>query len=476
MMLSQLTKSFIGPDVEVKGLTCDSRAVQPGMLFAALPGTQVDGRKYIPDAISKGAVAILAEPGAKIDVTSVETDNPRLDYSHLARKFYPGQPPILVAMTGTNGKSSTVEFLRQIWAYTGLKSACFGTLGVRLENEELPLGHTTPDAVKLHQTLQLLSDKQVTHVGMEASSHGLKQYRMHSVDISAAGFSNLTQDHFDYHPDMDDYFNAKATLFMELTPSTAPVVINVDDEYGRRLSAMCSKRGQKVITVGWAGEHIRIDEVMPKAASQLLDIIIGASRYKVELPLVGEFQVLNAISALGLAIETGVPEKLAIEALGHLTGVAGRLELAGKTPQGAPVLIDFAHTEDGLDKLLRSVRPHTMGRLIIVFGCGGDRDPLKRPKMGAMAQKHADYVIVTDDNPRSESPADIRRQVLLGCPGAEEIGDRAKAIGRAVEMLQSGDCLIIAGKGHERGQILADKTIPFSDLEVARLALEGISA
>ncbi len=467
---------FTGPDVEIRSITCDSRQVTEGALFAALPGTAADGRDYIVQAIEKGVSAILSTPGLPLDVPYVASESPRLTYSQLASRLYDGQPETLVAMTGTNGKSSTVEFLRQIWSHAGLKAACFGTLGVRFDGGYLPLSHTTPDAVVLHQTLAKLADMGITHVAMEASSHGLKQYRLDSVNIAASGFSNLTQDHFDYHPDVEDYYAAKARLFSMLTPADAPVVINVNDEFGQRLSKDCEARGQKVIRAGWAGEDIRIDEVMPRSASQLIDLIVDGKRHKVELPLVGEFQVLNAVAALGLARETGVDTETAIAALGKLTGVAGRLEMAGRTQDGAPILVDFAHTEDGLDKLLRSVRPHTMGQMIVVFGCGGDRDPVKRLKMGAMAAKLADHVIVTDDNPRTENAAAIRTAVLKGCPDAEEIGDRASAIRRGISLLGPKDCLIIAGKGHEQGQIVGDKVIPFSDVEQAQIALREMAA
>ena len=478
MKLSQLIAPLkhSGRDAEISSITCDSRTVTQGSLFAALPGTVADGRDYIEQAIEKGASAILSTPGLPIDLPYVASENPRLLYSQLASRLYAGQPETLVAMTGTNGKSSTVEFLRQIWSFAGLNAACFGTLGVRYDGGYLPLSHTTPDAVVLHQTLAKLKGMGVTHVAMEASSHGLKQYRLDSVKVTASGFSNLTQDHFDYHPDVEDYYGSKARLFTELTPQDAPVVINVNDDFGQKLAKDCETRGQKVVRAGWAGQDIRIDEVMPRSASQLIDIIVDCKRHKVELPLVGEFQVLNAVAALGLARETGVDTQTAIAALGQLKGVAGRLEMAGRTADGAPILVDFAHTEDGLDKLLRSVRPHTMGRMIVVFGCGGDRDPVKRPKMGAMAAKLADHVIVTDDNPRTEDPASIRKSVLKGCPDAEEIGDREQAIRQGISMLGPKDCLIIAGKGHEQGQIVGDKIIPFSDVEKARQALMEMAA
>ncbi len=477
MMLSDLVKphSFDGPDVLIDNLSCDSRTIKPNGLFAALPGTVTDGRKFIEAAIENGAAAIMSESEPDgINIPFVEHENPRLFYGELASRLYAGQPKTLVAMTGTNGKSSTVEFLRQIWSFAGLNAACFGTLGIQSPKGYEPLTHTTPDAVALHKTLSKLVKEGVTHAAMEASSHGLKQFRMEYTKLSAAGFSNLTQDHFDYHPDMEDYFNAKARLFLELTPEAAPVVINVNDEYGQRLSGLCKDRGQDVLRIGWSGEDIRIDEVMPRAASQIVDLVVFGERQRIELPLVGEFQVLNAVAALALAIVTGVKQETAVEALSGLHGVAGRLEAAGKTRDGAPILIDFAHTEDGLDKLLRSIRPHTMGDIIIVFGCGGDRDPDKRPKMGAMAAKLADHVIVTDDNPRSENAAAIRKAVRKGCPDAEEIGDRAEAIRAGIEKLGPRDCLVIAGKGHEQGQIVGDEIIPFSDLEEARKALKEL--
>ena len=461
-------------DAHVAGLTCDSREVKPDYVFAALPGTVTDGRKYIEGAIEKGAGAILSTAGLNLPIPYLASDNPRLEYSKMAARLYAGQPKMLVAMTGTNGKSSTVEFLRQIWAYAGHEAACFGTLGVQSPKGYQPLTHTTPDAVALHQTLSDLKTEGVTHAAMEASSHGLDQFRLDGVKITASGFSNLTQDHFDYHTDAEDYFGAKARLFTELTPADAPVVINVNDEYGQRLVDICKRRGQEVLQVGWSGQGIRIDEVMPRASSQIIDLVVHGKRHKIELPLAGEFQTLNAIAALGLAMVTGVDTQTAIEALGRLTGVAGRMERAGQTKEGAPIFVDFAHTEDGLDKLLRSVRPHTMGKIILAFGCGGDRDPDKRPKMGRVAAKLADDVIVTDDNPRTEDAATIRKAVLSGCPNATEIGDRAAAIRAGIEKLGANDCLVIAGKGHEQGQIVGTKVIPFSDVKQVQAALKEL--
>lgn len=476
MILQELTLRDLGfeSDLDVTGLTCDSRAVKPGFVFAALPGTVTDGRNYIKSALEKGASAVLSTEGLDLPVPYLASTEPRLDYAKMAAKLYAGQPETLIAMTGTNGKSSTVEFLRQIWVYAGHQAACFGTLGVQAPNGYRPLTHTTPDAVALHMTLSELTGEGVTHAAMEASSHGLDQYRLDGVKVTAAGFTNLTQDHFDYHTDAEDYFMAKARLFTELTPANAHVVINTNDAYGQRLVKMCEERGQSVMQVGWSGQDIRIDEVMPRAASQIVTLVIKGQRHKIELPLAGEFQVLNAISALGLALVTGVELDTALKAFENLYGVAGRMERAGQTKTGAPIFVDFAHTEDGLDKLLRSVRPHTMGKIIVAFGCGGDRDPDKRAKMGKVAAKLADDVIVTDDNPRTEEAASIRKAVLKGCPNATEIGDRGAAIREGIKRLGPQDCLVIAGKGHEQGQIVGAEVIPFSDVEQVQLTLKEL--
>lgn len=478
MMLSKLIATIPLPkgavDVEITGLTSDSRAVTPGALFVALKGAAADGRDYIPQAIKNGAAAVLSDKG--LDVSGapyIGVDNPRETYAYLAARLYPGQPETIVAMTGTNGKSSTVEFLRQIWAGAGKDAACFGTLGIVTDKGTQPLSHTTPDAVALQRTLMDMKAQGITHCGMEASSHGLDQNRLDAVRLAAVGFSNLTQDHFDYHPTMEDYFMAKARLFTQLAPKGVPAVINVDSEYGRRLVDICSHLD--VTTVGWGGEDLRIAEVTPRSASQTLVLIHQGKRLTLDVPLAGEFQILNAVSAAGLAIATGVDPQTVFAQLEKLTGVNGRMERAGLTPEGAPIFIDFAHTPDGLDKLLRGVRPHTMGRIIVVFGCGGDRDPDKRPKMGKIAEQLADVVIVTDDNPRTEDAAAIRAAVMKGCPDATEIGDRAQAIAHGVSLLRKGDCLVIAGKGHESGQIVGTKVIPFKDVDVARKALEALS-
>lgn len=473
MKLSALIKG--AGDIPVTGLTSDSRQVKPGMIFAAVPGTQFDGRDYIPQAIKNGACAILSIPGLpKVSVPVMADENIRLAYSRLAKRLYPQQPKCLAAVTGTNGKSSTVEFLRQIWAADNKAAASLGTLGITAPGGYRSLSHTTPDAVALHQNLAELAAQGVTHLSMEASSHGLKQHRLDGVELAATGFTNLTQDHFDYHPNMDDYFTAKARLFMALAGAETPAVINVNDVYGQRLLGMCKARGQSVLSVGWTGADIHINEIMPKASGQKIELNVLGERVGLTVPLAGEFQVLNVVQALGLALVTGVDVKTAIAALPNLTGVPGRMQRAGMTPDGAPVFVDFAHSEDGLEKLLRGLRPHVAGRIIIVFGCGGDRDADKRAKMGRVAAKLADDVIVTDDNPRSEDAASIRAAVMSGCPHASEIGDRMDAIVEGVSRLGPEDCLVIAGKGHENGQIIKGEVTPFNDVQAAQRALKEV--
>ena len=480
MLLSKLIATMPMPDgavdVEVTSITADSRAVKPGALFAALRGVAADGWDYVDQAIENGAVAILSRPGLKEKrVPVIETDAARETYAYLAARLYAGQPETLIAITGTNGKSSTVEFLRQIWSAAGFKAACFGTLGIATDKGVTPLSHTTPDAAALQMTLRDLKDAGVTHAAMEASSHGLKQYRLDGARLSAVAFTNLTQDHFDYHPDVEDYFMSKARLFKDLAPEEVPAVINIDSDYGRRMAQIARDAGLSVMTTGWSGEDLRIAEVTPRPASQSVLLIHQDQRITVEIPLAGEFQVLNAVSAAGLAIVTGVAPKDVFASLEKLTGVDGRMDRVGITQSGAPIFVDFAHTPDGLEKLLRGVRPHTQGRIIVVFGCGGDRDPDKRPKMGAIAHRLADVQIVTDDNPRTEDASAVRKAVMAGCPDAREIGDREEAIAAGIDMLEAGDCLVIAGKGHESGQIVGDKVIPFKDADVARKLLAARS-
>ena len=473
MTLAELISLDMMPDTDgdtvLTGLTLDSRAVKAGFLFAALPGLTVNGRDFVPQAIANGAVAILTDaPLPGVDIPVLVHVDPAGELSRLAARFYPEQPRFIAAVTGTNGKSSTVDFLRQIWRKAGLDAASLGTLGVARGSNVAETGYTTPDAVALHRSLDELARDGVTHLAMEASSHGLKQKRMHGARVTLAAFTNLTQDHLDYHPDFDDYFASKMKLFLELTPPGMPAIINVDSEWGERVADQSRTRGLKVTTVGWNGADWRVLEITPRASSQTVRVQIDGQTHVIELPLVGEFQTANAIGAAAMAVASGVDQALAIEALGELTGVAGRLEEAARTTDGVPVLVDFAHTPDGLDKLIRSVRPHTRGRIIIVFGCGGDRDPTKRAPMGQIAAKLADVVIVTDDNPRSEDPATVRTAIMKGCPDAQEVGDRLEAIRRAVAEAKAGDTILLAGKGHETGQKIGDRVLPFDDREAAR--------
>jgi len=464
--------------IDITGITADSRKVKPGYLFAALQGVASDGRSYIDAAIKSGAVAVLTDdrPGSW-SVPAVQATEPRLVLAKAAAAFYPQQPGIVAAVTGTNGKSSTVDFLRQVWTHMGRKAASMGTLGAIGPSGMVDLGHTTPDPVAIHATLDKLAGEGVTHAAMEASSHGLSQYRLHGVKLAAGAFTNLTQDHLDYHKDFDDYRRAKMKLFSELLPKGAPAIVNADSPELDAFEAVAQKAGLKTFTVGWRGRDLRISEALPRGTGQDLVIQWGdgaVNERTIHLPLIGEFQALNALCAAGIAMALGDDVHAVLDGLATLKGVHGRLELVGQTEAKAPVFVDYAHTPDGLNVLLRAARPHVRGKLIVVFGCGGDRDSTKRPIMGDVARRLADEVIITDDNPRSEDPTLIRAAIRNGAPDASEIGDRAAAINEGIRRLKAGDALLIAGKGHETGQIVKGVTIPFSDFDVARAALKDV--
>ncbi|WP_306017491.1 UDP-N-acetylmuramoyl-L-alanyl-D-glutamate--2,6-diaminopimelate ligase [Oceanicaulis sp. MMSF_3324] len=461
-------------DLEVTGLALDSRKVKPGDLFAALPGVKVNGTQFIDMAVEKGAVCVLAPKGAHASVPVVEAEDPAEALSAIASNFYPRQPATIAAITGTNGKSSTVEFLRQIWASTGIEAAALGTLGVTLSSGRTDVGYTTPDAIALHQSLDTLTEDGVTHLAMEASSHGLKQRRMDGVRLSLVGFTNLTQDHLDYHPDFEDYFASKMRLFSALAPMGAPAVINMDSDWSQRVAQAAQSAGLSPVEIGWRGRDLTVHEITPHPASQMVRFSWKGEEREVDLPLIGEFQAANALGAAAMAIASGVSPDAAFEAMARLKGVAGRLQTVGTTKDGAPVLLDYAHTPDGLDKLLRAARPHTQGRIILVFGAGGDRDATKRAPMGEIAARLSDVAIVTDDNPRTEDPASIRQTIMAACPQAREIGDREAAILAGIEMLEAGDVLLIAGKGHETGQILADRVIPFDETAIVTRILKEL--
>lgn len=455
----------------VTGLTADSRAVTPGAVFAALAGAKTDGARFVAQALEKGAVAILSEQGLEAAVPVVRVDDARLALSKAAARLHPRQPATIAAVTGTSGKSSVVTFLRQIWTHAGLKAASLGTLGVTGPSGATYGSLTTPDPVSLHQTLDALAGEGVSHLAMEASSHGLDQKRLDGVNLNAVGFTNLSRDHMDYHPTVEHYRDAKLRLFRDLLPETGTAVVWADAPDGAAFADAARQRGVRLLTVGARGETLRLTDIKTNGFAQVLSLEWAGGTRDVRLPLAGAFQAQNALTAAGLAIATGVAPDVALDALERLEGVRGRLELVGER-DGAAVFVDYAHKPDAVASALAALRPFAEGRLVVVFGAGGDRDPGKRALMGEAATAAADAVIVTDDNPRSEDPATIRAAILAAAPGAREIGDRTRAIETAVSELQPGDVLVVAGKGHETGQIVGDRTLPFSDHDVVRDALK----
>jgi UDP-N-acetylmuramoyl-L-alanyl-D-glutamate--2,6-diaminopimelate ligase len=461
--------------IEVVGVTSDSRKVKPGFLFVAIAGNKTDGARFVKQAASDGAVAVIAEqrPDTLPDaMTFIRAANPRRLLALAAAKIFPRQPPTIAAVTGTSGKTSVAAFTRQIWNELGYRAASIGTVGVVSPAGERYGSLTTPDPVELHKTLDQLAKEGVTHLALEASSHGLDQHRLDGVCIAAGGFTNLSRDHLDYHPTIEAYLAAKLRLFEDLIVPGGTAVIGVDDCYARRVAEAAKRRDLKIIAVGEQGADIKFVGATIDGFNQIVTIVHKGHKYKVRLPLVGAFQVQNAGIAAGLAIATGAEPARAFAAMEKLVGAKGRLELAG-THNGAPIFIDYAHKPDALKKALESLRPYARGKLVVVFGAGGDRDTGKRPIMGRIASENADRVIVTDDNPRSESPAAIRAAILAEAPGAVEIGDRAEAIKKTIAALATGDVLLIAGKGHELGQIIGDRIVPFSDHEAVAAALKG---
>jgi UDP-N-acetylmuramoyl-L-alanyl-D-glutamate--2,6-diaminopimelate ligase len=454
------------------GLTSDSRKVKPGYLFAALAGSRTDGAKFVADAVARGATAVLGAPALADAVTAlgvrfIPDENPRAGLARRAAAFYSAQPDIVAAVTGTKGKSSIVAFLREIWTALGKPAASLGTVGVIGPKGEMPLSHTTPDPVEIHQLLAQLKADGVEHLALEASSHGLDQHRLDGVVIAAGGFTNITRDHMDYHATFDDYLAAKLRLFADLVRDGGVAVVNADAEHAEKFCAAATARGLTLITVGHKGETIHLDRREDQGGAQALTLRHAGKIYHVLLPQAGAFQASNALVAAGIAIGLGENADKVFKALEHLKGAPGRMEKVAFSKDRAPIYVDYAHTPDSLEKVLEALRPHTANRLHVVFGCGGDRDKGKRPLMGAAAVKLADDVIVTDDNPRTEDAATIRAEILAAAPGAREIGDRAEAIRAAVSDLKAGDVLIIAGKGHETGQYIKGEVHPFSDREQA---------
>jgi UDP-N-acetylmuramoyl-L-alanyl-D-glutamate--2,6-diaminopimelate ligase len=461
--------------IDIAGLSADSRKVKSGYLFVAIAGAKADGTHFAKQAAAAGAAAVVAEQrpeGLPSSVAYIQVDNARRALALAAAKFYPRQPQTIAAVTGTSGKTSVAAFTRQIWTTLGFQSASIGTVGVVSPKGEQYGSLTTPDPVDLHRTLDRLAGEGVTHLALEASSHGLDQYRLDGVRIAAGGFTNLSRDHLDYHPTIEAYLAAKLRLFEDLIVAGGTAVVGIDDCYAGQVVDAARKRRLKIMTVGEQGEDIKLAGGSIDGFAQVIDVVHDGRRYKVKLPLVGAFQVQNAALAAGLAIATGAEPARTFAALEHLTGAKGRLELVGNH-NGAPIFIDYAHKPDALKKALASLRPYAKGKLTVVFGAGGDRDSGKRPIMGRVATEGADLVIVTDDNPRSENPAAIRAAILADAPGAAEIGDRAEAICKAIADLKGGDVLLIAGKGHETGQIIGDRVLPFSDHDTVVAALQG---
>lgn len=480
MRLSELASGFTinGEDKDISSLCRDSRAANTGCLFIALAGEKIDGAQFIQDALKNGAVAVLGKTGTVLPtgITSILVDEPRAALAKIAARFYPAQPKTIVAVTGTSGKTSTVQFTRQIWQRIGHKAASIGTLGIIGNGIERYGSLTTPDAISLHHDLSMLvNEKGITHLAMEASSHGLEQMRMDGVRLSAAAFTNLSRDHLDYHKDMETYLAAKLRLFKELLPSAGVAVLNRAIPEFENLAGVAKTRGIKTITFGGKGSDIELLSRKADVHGQELNLSVFGKKFSTRINLVGAFQAANVMCAAGLALASGESQDAVVTKLSSLEGVRGRMEFVG-THQGGAVYVDYAHKPDALENVLSALRPHTQGKLVVVVGCGGDRDAGKRPIMGAIAARLADKVIVTDDNPRSEDPALIRKAVMEGCPDADEIGDRATAIAHALSMLHEGDIAVIAGKGHEQGQIIGDKTIPFDDADVARTAMKGRAA
>jgi UDP-N-acetylmuramoyl-L-alanyl-D-glutamate--2,6-diaminopimelate ligase len=466
-----------GRDPVIAGLTLDSRKVKPGYLFAALAGSHQDGAAFVADAVDRGAVAILTAPGAMLPlldqgIVVLRDDNPRRRVALMAAKFSDLQPATIAAVTGTNGKSSTVHFLRHIWTDLGLRAGSVGTLGILSPGLRRETGLTTPDPVQLHEDLATLARQGVTHLAIEASSHGLDQHRLDGLRLSAACFTNLTHEHLDYHHSMDAYFAAKARLFEELLPAGATAIANADSERTEALGAICRRRGVRFWTYGLKGREFRLLRHEPTSGGQHLRIEVLGRRHDLDLPLVGGFQASNALAALGLAVATGSDPERAAAALAGVSGAPGRLQFVARHRSGAPIYVDYAHKPEALETVLATLRPFAHGKLVLVFGCGGDRDRGKRPVMGEIATRLADLTLVTDDNPRSEEPEAIRREIVRGIPSdrqnwIEVCDGRRAAIERGMAALHSAaDLLLIAGKGHETGQTIKGVIHPFDDAQV----------
>ena len=467
MRLGQLTNT--DSTTEVSGFAIDHRKVARGTVFGAFKGSRFNGEDFIADAIGAGAVAVVARPEATVQgAVHIADAEPRRAFARLAAKFFAPFPETVVAVTGTNGKTSTVELTRQLWRMAGHHAASIGTLGVTTADDQVSTGLTTPDIVTFLSNMAGLAREGVTHAAFEASSHGLSQYRTEGLPVRAGAFTNLSRDHLDYHGTMEAYLEAKLRLFTEVIDEDGAAVVWMDDAASARVAELASERGLRLFTVGMKGETLKLVKREPTQLGQTLTIEAEGKSFQVKLPLIGAYQAANALTAAALVFATGGAIGQTLENLSRVQPVRGRLERAAISKAGAPIYVDYAHTPDGLRAAIEALRPHATGRLITVFGAGGDRDRGKRPEMGAVAAELSDRVIVTDDNPRSEDAAAIRRDVLAGAPSATEIGGRREAIAAAIGEARSGDIVLLAGKGHEQGQIVGDKVLPFDDVTVAR--------
>ncbi len=459
----------IESDSRVTGFAIDHRKVAPGTVFGAFRGSRFNGEDFIPDAVEAGAVAVVTRPQVRVDgAAHVPAEEPRREFARLAAKFFQPFPETVAAVTGTNGKTSTVELTRQLWRMSGHHAASIGTLGVSTADDRVTTGLTTPDIVTFLANMAGLAREGVTHAAFEASSHGLAQYRTEGLPVRAAAFTNFSRDHLDYHGDMQAYFEAKMRLFSEVAEPGATAVIWMDDAKSAEVARCAKERGLRLVTVGERGETLRLIERTPTQLGQRLTIESEGRRHQVELPLIGAYQAANALTAAGLVLATGGDLGQTLANLARVQPVRGRLERAVISRAGAPVYVDYAHTADAIEAAIEALRPHAGGRLIIVFGAGGDRDVGKRAEMGAAAARLADLVIVTDDNPRSEDPGAIRRDILQGAPDAREVPGRREAIAAAIAEAGPDDLVLLAGKGHEQGQLVGDKVLPFDDVTVAR--------
>jgi len=490
MRLRELTRDIDGleiapgedaaADPEIPGITADSRDVAKGFLFAAIPGTRMDGAQFIPSAIAAGAVAIvtandLVHPSHS-DITFLRATNPRAALAAMAARIYPGQPEVICAITGTNGKTSIASFLRQIWQYERRNAASMGTLGVVTDTGAEDLRHTTPDPVTVHRTLNALDHTGITHLALEASSHGLAQHRLDGVRVIAGAFTNLSRDHLDYHEDFEAYLAAKMRLFTDIVAEDGSAILNADADCFDVARDAAKKHGLRIFGIGEKGEALRLLSSKPTASGLTIDFGYDGKTYDVDLPLVGTFQASNVLVAAGLALAAGSPIEAVVDAMKDLKGADGRMERVASLANGAAIFVDYAHTPDALATALKALRPHTEGKLHVVFGAGGDRDKGKRPQMGRVATQNADHIIVTDDNPRDEDPSTIRAEILTETPGATEIADRRSAIQRALQAAGPGDTVLVAGKGHEEGQTIKGVTHPFKDADVVRDLAAQVSA